>query len=129
MLVDEGGSCPPGLGAHRGRKPSYSAAICPTSAYPDPDSVVEDTTPLNAKSLEPRGSQGLGLERSEELDAGWDEHVVGQEVHANDLARLARELHLDRILRSGHGVLEPRDDAPGLDACRVVVDRQDERVL
>src|SRR5438034_7406108 len=48
---------------------------------------------------------------------------------SNDRARLARDLHLDRLLRSGHGVLEPRDHASGLDPCRVVVDRQDEGVL
>ncbi len=46
-----------------------------------------------------RGEASVRLSR---LDAGRDEHVVRQDVRADDRAGLARQLHLHRLLRTGH---------------------------
>src|SRR5439155_13508939 len=56
-------------------------------------------------------------------------HGQSLALRVHDLPRLAPRPVLDRRLRSGYRLTEPRDYAPVLDACRVVVDREHEAEL
>src|SRR5438105_5627177 len=63
------------------------------------------------------------------LDAARDQDVVREGVRTDDRPGLARGPHLHRLLGTRDRVLQTCHDTARLDTRRVVVNRQDERVL